>query len=251
MIKNKTLQEAYLAQPTSPPPKTLRTPQLQLAIQPPSRYSSTSTMSFATSNNYSALSDVQSLYNSRTNKSLMTKNKGMKITPSSTPEFNVFYKDALIENSTNDVALLHTSHTLPTSSFPAMKYEFKKEYAVPISAPSVISTSPSLDVGVHFDSPQPEPYLLITTGVNAETRGEPFEFTPSVSSAVSAPPNPVPFIQELRPRRLPTMILETWNDEFLPITLPSLSWVNTEPYMDALWAQHLTRVQIEKPAWFG
>jgi hypothetical protein len=77
-----------------------------------------------------------------------------------------------------------------------------------------------------------------------------FEFTPAVSPSISAPPHPMPFIQRFVPKNTPTMLLETWNEEYLIITIPDNSWENTQPHYDALWAEHMRLTQSQKPDWF-
>jgi hypothetical protein len=68
---------------------------------------------------------------------------------------------------------------------------------------------------------------------------EEFDFTLAVPSSISAPPHPVPFLQMFEPNKTPTMLLETWNNEYLTMTIPGLTWNNTEATYDALSSEHM------------
>jgi hypothetical protein len=82
---------------------------------------------------------------------------------------------------------------------------------------------------------------------------EPKEFalTPVVPSSISAPPNPVPFIQLFAPNKTPTMLLETWHHKFLTMKIPGLSWIDTEEIYDNIWSEHMQITQTEHSNWFA
>jgi hypothetical protein len=60
--------------------------------------------------------------------------------------------------------------------------------------------------------------LLTTVGALPDDLEE-FDFTPAVPSSISSPPHPVPFLQLFGPNKTPTMLLETWNNEYLTMTI--------------------------------
>jgi hypothetical protein len=77
--------------------------------------------------------------------------------------------------------------------------------------------------------------------------GEPieFEFTPDVPSTISSPPNPVPLIQLFGPNKIPTMLLETWNNEFITMALPGLHWREMEAVYNNLWSVHIKTLKLD------
>jgi hypothetical protein len=151
-----------------------------------------------------------SSYNDQTsmkNKVLIIKKEDMKTT-SSSPNFKLSNKSTPIDSKTKYATIFHAAHaSLPFYPLP----HIKNQGAYP-TAPTVHFPTLSLYSVIQTYSTQPHIKLLKTEGAIDGEPEEPFEFTPSVPSSVSAPPHPVPFIQRFSPEMLPMMLMETWDD---------------------------------------
>jgi hypothetical protein len=124
-------------------------------------------------------------------------------------------------------------NTKDVTIFYAKPLPFIKNIGAAFFAPPARLSTAFINVVNELDPVQSSRDLRAIEGAVA---GDPleFEFTPAVPSSISAPPHPMPFIKRFGPKNTPTMLLETWNEENLTITIPNFSWKNMQPHYDAL-----------------
>jgi hypothetical protein len=132
--------------------------------------------------------------------------------------------------------------------FQASPLPYIKPFSAPVPTPPI--SNAMLNAVHKTDAVQATITLRTTVGALPEDSKE-FDLIPAVPPSISAPLHPVPFVQLFGPNKTPRILFNTRHNEFLTMTIPGLSWTNTEATYNTLRSEHMRITQTEHPNWFA